>query len=198
MANIKKILVLFFTLLIIIAIFFYGNKIYNKYISKEPTPVTMTIDDSKNPFKLKETVNDNNSNKLTTYQAQEASSTITKIIDNNRKPSSVITTTGSKYVETSKVEAKKVKADDIVITPAKGETKQISDIKPTDTVTLNQYNIKAYPEKQIGVAYYSDRTLEVEYTKHVKVFGAHAYVGPAVKMDSNQKVSVGAKLIIPF
>ena len=85
-----------------------------------------------------------------------------------------------------------------MITPAKGEKKEVKDIKPTDTVQLNQYNIQAYPKNQMGLAYYNDKTIEVDYQKQVKVFGKHMYVGPAVKVDKDGKTGVGVKMTIPF
>ena len=172
----------------------------NHYINvkNEPQPTIMTQEDVQNPLKLQEAVNHNSGAHLNTTQAREVTNTITKIIERDRKPDTVVQSTGQTYLQDSKQYAKDKKADAFVITPAKGEKKEVKDIKPTDTVQLNQYNIQAYSRNQLGVAYYNDKTIEVDYQKQVKVFGKHMYVGPAVKVDKDGKTGVGVKMTIPF
>ena len=194
--NIKYVII---AIIIILCGVFAAVKI-NHYINakNEPQPTIMTQEDSQNPLKLKEEVNHNSGAHLNTTQAREVTNTITKIIERDRKPDTVVQSTGQTYLQDSKQYAKDKKADAFVITPAKGEKKEVKDIKPTDTVQLNQYNIQAYSRNQLGVAYYNDKTIEVDYQKQVKVFGKHMYVGPAVKVDKDGKTGVGVKMTIPF
>ena len=194
--NIKYVII---AIIIILCGVFAAVKI-NHYINtkNEPQPTIMTQEDSQNPLKLKEEVNHNSGAHLNTTQAREVTNTITKIIERDRKPNTVVQSTGQTYLQDSKQYAKDKKADAFVITPAKGEKKEVKDIKPTDTVQLNQYNIQAYSRNQLGVAYYNDKTIEVDYQKQVKVFGKHMYVGPAVKVDKDGKTGVGVKMTIPF
>lgn len=195
--NVKKIVIGILILLVIIFAFYKINHYINAKTGTV-TPVTMTIDESKDPFKLKTAVNQNSDARLNDYQANEVTNTITKIIDRNREPDKVIASTGTTYKSDIDSYAKSQKADAVVVTPAKGETKQVSDIKPTDTVNLNQYNIKAYPKHQVSVARYSDGDTTIDYETQVKVFGAHAYVGPTVKVSQDNGVSAGVKVTIPF
>lgn len=194
--NIKYVII---ATIIILCGVFAAVKI-NHYINtkNEPQPTIMTQEDSQNPLKLKEEVNHNSGAHLNTTQAREVTNTITKIIERDRKPDTVVQSTGQTYLQDSKQYAKDKKADAFVITPAKGEKKEVKDIKPTDTVQLNQYNIQAYSRNQLGIAYYNDKTIEVDYQKQVKVFGKHMYVGPAVKVDKDGKTGVGVKMTIPF
>ena len=194
--NIKYVII---AIIIILCGVFAAVKI-NHYINakNESQPTIMTQEDSQNPLKLKEEVNHNSGAHLNTTQAREVTNTITKIIERDRKPDTVVQSTRQTYLQDSKRYAKDKKADAFVITPAKGEKKEVKDIKPTDTVQLNQYNIQAYSRNQLGVAYYNDKTIEVDYQKQVKVFGKHMYVGPAVKVDKDGKTGVGVKMTIPF
>ena len=194
--NVKYVII---AIIIILCGVFAAVKI-NHYINvkNEPQPTIMTQEDSQNPLKLKEEVNHNSGAHLNTTQAREVTNTITKIIERDRKPDTVVQSTGQTYLQDSKQYAKDKKTDAFVITPAKGEKKEVKDIKPTDTVQLNQYNIQAYPKNQMGLAYYNDKTIEVDYQKQIKVFGKHMYVGPVVKVDKDGKTGVGVKMTIPF
>lgn len=195
--NIKKLLICIIAIAALIFVFYKVNNYINAKTGKI-TPVTMTIDDSKDPFKLKTAVNDNSDARLDDYQAKEVSNTITKIIDRNREPDRTVNTVGSNYQSEVSSYAKQQKADAVVVTPAKGETKQVSDIKDTDNVTINQYNIKAYPKHQVSVAHYTDGDTTIDYETQVKIFGAHAYIGPTVKLSKDDGTSVGVKMTIPF
>ncbi len=72
-------------------------------------------------------------------------------------------------------------------------------------MTLNQYNIKAYPDKLIEVTIYGDKSADLAYMNKVKVLGMQGYVGPTVKYDppkntfnGKTKVTVGARITIPI
>ena len=172
----------------------------NSYINQktEPQPTIMTQEDSQNPDKLRQEVNKKSGANLDTYQSREVTNTITKIIERDRKPDIVVGATGSNYEQKAKSYANEKKADAFVITPAKGETKEVKDIKPNDTVNLNQYNISAYPDRQMGFTYYSDGDIAVDYQQQVKIFGKHMYVGPSVKVDNDKSTSIGITATIPF
>lgn len=195
--NIKKIAAIILLIIILVGIGLITNKIYTKFFQKEVTPVTTTIEKSENATEVKKLVNDNSNADITDYQAGKIASTITKINDNNRTPDYSVKTTGSQYQQVAKTEGTKNKADAVIITPAKG-SKDVSEIKDTDNVTLNQYNIKAYPEKEIGITIYSDREISVDYQKQVKILGSVFYAGPAVKISADRGVAVGVRISKPF
>lgn len=166
---------------------------------KEPQVVTTTIEDATDPDKLQQMVNANSNANLNKYQAKEVTNTITKIIERDRQPETVVVTTGKDYEKVAQKEATKRNADAVVVTPAKDETKKIEDIKETDVVNLNQYNIKAYPKHMVSVGAYSDGDITLDYENQVKFLGAHMYVGPSVKYNTKEKdIAVGVKVTIPF
>lgn len=169
-------------------------------IENEPKPVEMTLEQAKDVERVKNEINNNSGARVDNFQAKEVVDKIVYITENNEPPQTIIYTNGENYKEESKQYAEKKKADAVIITPSQGETKKIEDIKPTDTVNLNQYNIKAYPKNQIGVAYYSDGDMTVDYQRQIKVFGAHMYIGPAVKFNTRGEhhAAVGVKLTVPF
>lgn len=172
----------------------------NSYINQktEPKETIMTQEEVQNPEKLRQEVNKNSGANLDTYQSREVTNTVTKIIERDRKPDTTIETNGTEYLTKAKAYANEQKADAYVIAPAKGEKKEVKDINKTDVVNLNQYNIEAYSQHQLGIAYYSDKNITVDYQQQVKVFGKHMYVGPAIKIDKDKDVQLGAKVTIPF
>jgi hypothetical protein len=68
-------------------------------------------------------------------------------------------------------------------------------------VTLNQYNIKAYPDRLLEVSAYGDGSADIAYESKVKILGIQGYIGPVVKYekrDSVNKVTVGARVTVPI
>lgn len=192
--KIVKILAILLSLCIIT---FVAYKV-NQYLTKDgTTPVVMTLNDAKDKFKLKEQVNKTSNANLNDYQAGEVSDGITKIVDEDRKPNNVIHTTGKDYKIDAKTYAESKKTDAVVITPKDPNT-DINNIKSTDNVVLNQYNIQAYPKHQFSVAHYTDGDTTIDYETQVKLFGKHMYIGPTAKLSNSGKAAVGIKLTIPF
>ena len=122
-----------------------------------------------------------------------------------RKPDRVVETTGAQLVDTVEAERIKSGADFAIVTdPAQAGKTPVLDNKigpptfPADKpVTLNQYNIQAYPKALLELTAYSDKSLDVAYLRRVKVFGATGYIGPAITL-SPDSVRVGARLTIPL
>lgn len=172
----------------------------NSYINQktEPKETIMTQEEVQNPEKLRQEVNKNSGANLDTYQSREVTNTVTKIIERDRKPNTTIETNGTEYLTKAKAYANEQKADAYVIAPAKGETKEVKDINKTDVVNLNQYNIEAYPARQMGMTYYSDGDIAIDYQQQVKILGKHMYVGPAVKIDNDKSTAIGITATIPF
>jgi hypothetical protein len=198
MSFIKKFKPIIACILIIALIAFVGYKI-NKKMNKEITPVIMTQEEVEDPEKIQQMVNENSDVNISKYQAKEITNTITQIVEEEVQPTTVVQTTGENYQQKSKEYAEQHKADAVIITPTKGETKTVEEIKPTDVVNLNQYNIKAYPENLISIGAYGDGDVCFDYEHKIKVFGAHAYIGPSVKYNTKDKdATVGVKLTIPF
>jgi hypothetical protein len=121
------------------------------------------------------------------------------------KPNSVVQTTGAQLASAVKTEQVKSGADFTIVSPAKssGTTNQSSStalpvISANTPVTLNQYNIKAYPDRLLEVSAYGDGSGDIAYESKVKVLGMQGYVGPVVKYDPNKtnKVTVGARITI--
>jgi hypothetical protein len=174
----------------------FAYKHYNK--THELKPAIMSKEDVLKPEKVRDFVNKNSDANLNNYQAQQVVRTVERIIETDRKPNNVSHANGSNYGQVATDYAKKHKADATIVTPAPNETKKMEDIKPDDNVTLNQYNVYAYPKRQVSVAYYADgdKTLDLEY--QMKLFGKHVYAGPTIKMSKDGSVTAGAKLTIPF
>lgn len=197
--TIAKIKNIFIAMLILILIVFVAYKI-NQHLNKENIePAIMTQEEVKDPNKVREAINKNSNANISQYQAREVTNTITRIIEKEVKPTATVTTTGANYQEKSKEYATKQKADAVIITPSNGETKAVEEIKPTDVVNLNQYNIKAYPENLFSLGAYGDGDVTVDYEHKIKIFGAHAYIGPSVKYGTHDgNLTAGMKLTIPF
>lgn len=173
---------------------------YNHYSNeKEPQVVTTNIETATDPDKLQKLINQNSNANLNKYQTREVTNTITKIVERDRQPETVVTSTGKNYEKVAQKEATKRNADAVVVTPSQGETKQIEDIKDSDVVNLNQYNIQAYPKHIMSVGAYSDGDVTVDYENQIKFLGKHMYVGPSVKYNNkDHDVAMGIKATIPF
>jgi len=165
---------------------------------EEITTVTMSKEDVLDEQKVKQYVNANSDANLNTYQSQEIVHTVERIIERDKKPTQIVTTTGSNYKEESKKVANDKKADAVIVAPSKNEDKKIEDIKENDIVNLNQYNVYAYPKRQLSFTYYADGDKAIDLEYQVKVFGKHMYAGPSIKVSDDGKTTIGAKLTIPF
>lgn len=192
----RKYFIIIISVLLILLCGIFAYKYYNK--TKESQPVIMTKTDVLKPEKVKEFVNKNSDANLNNYQARQVTRTVERIIETDRKPNNIMQANGSNFNIVANNYAKSKKADATILTPAPNEDKNIEDIKPDDNVTLNQYNIYAYPKRQVSVAYYADgdKTLDLEY--QAKIFGKHVYAGPTIKMSKDGDVTAGVKVTIPF
>lgn len=133
-------------------------------------------------------------------QLNEAAKQITDL--KNKPPDQVIHTVPIEVPKIIEAEREKRGADFAIVTDPVHPDKQVNmdEIKklPEQTaVTLNQYNVYAYPQRLAEVSYYSNNSGDAAYMSRVKVFGKTGYVGPVLKYD-NSKVSVGARVSVPF
>lgn len=97
----------------------------------------------------------------------EQTAAIAKAIKEEKAPAAVVQTTGAKLEETIKAELKKSGGQLAIVTdpkhpasipvlpPANAAWAKVEPIAPSTPVSLNQYNIKAYPDRlfQIGGSY---------------------------------------------
>jgi hypothetical protein len=71
--------------------------------------------------------------------------------------------------------------------------------EPPKEVTLDQINTQLYPKNELGVTYYFDHSVAVDYQKDIKVFNKMFYGGPAVMYDSKEKdLKIGVRLSTSF
>lgn len=120
----------------------------------------------------------------------------------NQPPNTVIQTVPVQVPYVVEQQREKSGADFVIVTdPANPATpvdlKQVEQLPENTTVTLNQYNVQAYPKHMAEVSYYSGNSGDVAYMSRVKVFGKTGYVGPVVRYGDN-KVNVGARISVPF
>ena len=189
----------FLIILSIICFFIIGFYVY-QYFNKtvENNPITMTKEEILDENTVKEYVNKNTDANINNYQSKEIVKTVERIIEHDRKPNQVVTTTGKDYKQVSKEQAEKKKVDATIIAPAKNETKTVDEIKEDDIVNLNQYNVYAYPKRQLSFTYYADHDKAIDLEYQIKLFGKHMYAGPSVKISDNGKTTVGVKVTVPF
>lgn len=120
----------------------------------------------------------------------------------NQPPKSVVQTIPVQVPYVIEQQREKAGADFAIVTdpanPSKQvDIKQVQQLPANTTVTLNQYNVQAYPQRIAEVSYYSNNSGDVAYMSRVKVFGKTGYIGPAIKYDDN-KIAVGARVSVPF
>lgn len=135
-----------------------------------------------------------NNFKISKYQAESFSEQIRK--SEGKPPSSTIATTGSAWEEMAKKQASKVGADFSLVTdPSKPNQKPNP---PKDcVVSLNQYNLMAYPKKLATVAYAPSKELMASYQwKIIKGSGWQGYVGPYGRFDLNDSKGSSAGIMI--
>ena len=119
--------------------------------------------------------------KLLQEQAIEAANQIKNL--KNKQPEYIVTTTVEEVSVVSEQERKNNNADFSIITkPDDPEyTFNPNDFNANEPVILNQYNIKAYKKKIVGVTYYPDKYVSIDYSKRVST-SCH-YLGVALMQD---------------
>lgn len=193
----RIILWLVIALIAIVLGFFVADKVFDLFHdpviytekSKVDTPAEV-----KEMFKLKAGFN------ISDYQAAEIAKTVYDSTPgpNYKAPDKVVMTTGKNLEKVVEQERKNAGADVSIITPAPGETKKKEDIKPTDTIRLEQRNYQVFPKAEWGMNMYNDGSFAVDYQKQVKVFGSVAYVGTSVLYDKPSKdVKYGVRVAFP-
>lgn len=133
-------------------------------------------------------------------QLKEAAQQIAAL--KNQPPNTIVQTIPVQVPYVVEQQREKAGADFAIVTdPANPTTpvdlKQVAQLPANTPVTLNQYNVQAYPQHMAEVSYYSGNSGDVAYMSRVKVFGKTGYVGPVVRYGDT-KVSVGARISVPF
>lgn len=133
-------------------------------------------------------------------QLKEAAQQIAAL--KNQPPNTIVQTIPVQVPYVVEQQREKAGADFAIVTDPKNPTtsvdlKEVAQLPANTTVTLNQYNVQAYPKRMAEVSYYSGNSGDVAYMSRIKVFGKTGYVGPVVRYGDN-KVSVGARISVPF
>lgn len=193
----------------VLAGIFLWNHFHKHVVGNPPAPVYETYEQSHSAGGVQAAAKQSGVS-LTLPQEKEIIEAIQE--SDGKKPDSVVATTGAQLAAAVKTEQIKSGADFTIVSPSKpGESgiKQASNTSSTtlpklqdnQPVTLNQYNIKAYPDRLLEASVYGDGSGDVAYLSKVKVLGMTGYVGPTVKYDPNKttsKVTVGARITVPF
>ncbi|MDL2280300.1 hypothetical protein LJC10_00405 [Selenomonadales bacterium OttesenSCG-928-I06] len=169
----KKIIIIALILAVLAGLFYYLNATGQtiKIISQNEAETVSGIQSAAKDAKIK----------ILEEQAKEAADLIKEL--KNKPAEYVVKTTVAGISATAENERKKNNADFSIITkPDNPDYKfDINDFEPNDPVVLNQYNIKAYKKKIIGITYYPDKYAGIDYSKRVSKSGH--YLGVAMIQD---------------
>ncbi len=196
-------------LLLVIGFFIWQHFHPPQAADQPPAPVYETYDQSHSADGVQQAAEESGVH-LDLPQQQEILQDIQA--SDTRRPDSVVQTIGAQLASAVKTEQVKSGADFTIVSPAKpdptmaaGTPGQLPTLPANTPVTLNQYNIKAYPDKLIEATIYGDKSADIAYMSKVKVLGLQGYVGPTVKYDppantlnGRAKVTVGARITIPI
>ena len=107
----------------------------------------------------------------------------------NQPPEYIITTTVKEVPVIVEQERKNNNADFAIVTKPDDPNYVFNpdDFKADDVINLNQYNIKAYKKRIIGVSYYHSKFASVDYS--VKVSNSGHYLGVAMIQDLDKNKS---------
>ena len=132
--------------------------------------------------------------KLDSGQTKQVSETIREIRVTEKEPVYIIQTTGDKAQEASERASKQEKADFSIVTDKdhQDEAVELDKLGKDTTVTLNQYNVRAY-KKQLNTIEYMPQEKIIGYTHSWKISDSGHYIGAGVDYDwDDQKVMLKA------
>ncbi|MCE5286954.1 MAG: hypothetical protein LLG02_14070 [Pelosinus sp.] len=137
---------------------------------------------------------------ISTRQATDVAQQIENIVVENKAPDKIVETTGAELASVVKSEQQKSGADFSIITNPKEPNKQVDTkelAKNNPAISLNQYNIKAYPDKLIEGTYYNSDDYDIGYMSKVKILGKQGYVGPVIQSE-DKNIRVGVRVSVPL
>ena len=175
----KKVIIIVFVLAIVLGFFLYLNK----------TGQTVTItsqNEAETPQGIQAAAQKAKI-KLLEEQAVETAALIQKLKD--KEPEYMVQTIVKEVAVVSEQERIKNNADFAIITKHDDPDYKFNpdDFDKDDVINLNQYNIKAYKKRIVGVSYYPNKFASIDYSK--KVSNSGHYLGISVIQDLKENKS---------